>query len=230
MITDHDRARSNLHDRSSAVHPLFASWRAPPSASPASRARWCRDVELGRRILRIQLGPSWASRMLATAQLRYHLRSAGTTYQGAFSVSTSGQHVGVCRPGSPTTAPVVDVARVELPVLGRVVQPGQQPFALLLVRDVQHHLDDRRPVLGQLSSNALIWSYRARHTLFGTSPRTRTASTSSYCDRLNTPTYPAGGIARWIRHREVVGSSAGVGARNPMIRTPERVHRCRPPP
>src|SRR5918994_2355659 len=38
--------------------------------------------------------------------------------------------------------PLVDVAGVELPVLGRVVEPGQQPLALLLLGDVQEHLDD----------------------------------------------------------------------------------------
>ena len=36
---------------------------------------------------------------------------------------------------------LVDVARVELPELGRVVEPGQQPLALLLLGDVQEHLD-----------------------------------------------------------------------------------------
>ena len=52
-----------------------------------------------------------------------------------------GDLVGVAVLGPPS--PLVDVAGVELPVLGRVVEAGEQPLLLLGRGDVQHALEDR---------------------------------------------------------------------------------------
>ena len=77
------------------------------------------------------------------AQLRYHLRSAGTTCHGACVGVAALERVGV---GGHVVVPqraVLEVARVVLPALGRVLEAGEQPLALLLGRDVQEALDDR---------------------------------------------------------------------------------------
>src|SRR5690606_30187891 len=45
--------------------------------------------------------------------------------------------------------PGVQIADVELPVLARVVEPGAEALRLLLFRDVDEELDDRRALVGE---------------------------------------------------------------------------------
>ena len=114
-----------------------------------------------------------------TAQLRYHLRSDGTTYQGAASVSVARHGVGVGGAVVVPPCPDVDVAGVVLPALGRVVEPGQQPFLLLLGEMCSRHLTIATPFAASSASKSRIAAYRDRHSCSGTSPFTRTTSTSS---------------------------------------------------
>ena len=121
--------------------PARSRRRSRPPASCRSSARRC------------------SASSCATAQFRYHLRSAGTTNHGACCVLQLLERglvrLGVRRP----ERPLVDVARVVLPVLGRVVEPLEQPLLLLVVGDVQEALDDRRARRRRAaSSHALISS------------------------------------------------------------------------
>ena len=73
----------------------------------------------------------------------------------------------------------VEVALVELPVLRRVVETGEQPLALLVVGDVQHALHDRGAGGDDPLLERLDLVVAGRQTFSGTSERTRTTSTSS---------------------------------------------------
>ena len=87
--------------------------------------------------------------------------------------------------------PLGHVGRIELPVLLRVVDARQEPFALLVLRDVQEHLDDPRAIavevplhcgyrLVALLPEALLAGEAGWQSLIGEqSGCTRTTSTSS---------------------------------------------------
>ena len=94
-----------------------------------------------------------------TARRAYHLRSAGTTNHGAASVEQLVEHrlVGLLV-GRPLR-PLVDVAGVVLPVLVGPFEPLPEPGLLLVVGEVQHHLDDDRARRRRhCASNVLIWA------------------------------------------------------------------------
>ncbi len=85
-----------------------------------------------------------------TAQFRYHLWSAGTTYQGADSVDVrvmaSSNAVAVVVP----LGPVVEVADAELPALGGVFEPVAEALGLLVLGDVEEDLDHPGADRGQV--------------------------------------------------------------------------------
>ena len=75
--------------------------------------------------------------------MRTHLWSAGTTYHGASSVDVASIAYVVRRLVRVPLAARVEVGGVELPPLLGIVDPGLEPLALLVLRDVQEHLHDR---------------------------------------------------------------------------------------
>ena len=75
---------------------------------------------------------------------------------------------------------VVEVAEPELPLLLGVVEPLLEPLALLVPRDVQEDLDDRRPLVDEHALElADVLVPPAPDRLAARASRTRTATTSS---------------------------------------------------
>ena len=108
-------------------------------------------------------------RMRATARLRTHLRSPGTTYHGRGVGRRAREGVAV---GAHVVGPqlaVVEVAQAELPALVGAVDAVLQACALLLLGDVQEQLDDRRALVDEHPLELADVAYRLRHTAVGTS-------------------------------------------------------------
>ena len=83
-----------------------------------------------------------STRSCETAALRTHLRSAGTTYQGAHAVDVSVIASSYALRYVVPVRAVVEVRHAELPPLLRVVDAGLQPLALLVEGDVKEDLHD----------------------------------------------------------------------------------------
>ena len=91
--------------------------------------------------------PATSSR--ATATSRTHLRSAGTTYQGAHFVEVFVSASSYAVMKVPQSFRDSRSPEAELPALLGVVEPRLQADPLLLGGDVQEDLDQRRPLVGE---------------------------------------------------------------------------------
>ena len=155
------------------IHPLVTLTRAGLHPPPLGR-----DVVRRRRVLRGQLleglGEQRGDRPVAVplAVGRDDVPGRGVGVGLAQRVGVGGAVVGPPRPH-------VDVAGVVLPALGRVVEPGEQPLLLLLGEMCSMHLTTVTPAAASSASKSRIAPYRDRHSCSGTSPFTRTTSTSS---------------------------------------------------
>ena len=87
--------------------------------------------------------------IVATAQLRYHFLSAGMTCHGACSRGRALHHLGERLLVVVPLLAGVEVAEPELPVLVRLLEARLEPPLLLVLRDVQQHLDDRGALVGE---------------------------------------------------------------------------------
>ena len=92
---------------------------------------------------------SAATSSSATAVALTQLRSAGTTYHGACSRRGLRDHLVVGGDVVVEPRAHVEIVLAELPPLLGVVEPLLQPLALLVLRDVEEHLDDRRALVDE---------------------------------------------------------------------------------
>ena len=125
------------------------------------------DIEVGGRPLRVHV-LKLLDEQLREGPVAVPLAVSGNDVPGGRCGVAALERCFVRRAVVVPEQPLIEIARIELPVLCRIVQAGEQPFALLLRRDVQEHLDDADAPFDQAALEAVdgriaTAPHRSRH-------------------------------------------------------------------